>query len=118
MKFHIGLKFASKDNALFAAEKKIKTPHQLPLSVVFLPRSAGIFRGERSLDKILEIACYAVKENVYEGWEDLVTGWVNIGMSMTSKVTIGSDDSDDSHDDLVNQDVLNGNFVVNTSMIG
>ena len=33
------------------------------------PRSAGIFRGERPLCTIMEIACQAVKDNVYEGAE-------------------------------------------------
>ena len=34
------------------------------------PRSAGIFRGERPLCTIMEIACQAVKDNVYEGTQE------------------------------------------------
>eukprot|EP00438_Fugacium_kawagutii_P034106 Skav208656 [mRNA] locus=scaffold357:18137:34262:- [translate_table: standard] len=43
-----------------AKEKEVK-------SLGFALLSAGIFRGDRPLCKILEIACEAVKENVYEG---------------------------------------------------
>ncbi|CAK8986665.1 unnamed protein product [Durusdinium trenchii] len=40
-------------------------------SLGFALLSAGIFRGERPLANIMEIACQAVKDNVYEGLEDV-----------------------------------------------
>lgn len=47
-----------------AQEKDVKT-------LGFALLSAGVFRGDRSLDQVLEIACQAVKDNVYEGLEEV-----------------------------------------------
>ena len=51
---------------IFPATQEIANARPLWIHVLRL-RSAGIFRGDRALDKVLEIACEAVKDNVYEG---------------------------------------------------